>query len=139
VRITFTNEANDLDCRMMKLAKILPCLVIGACALCLLGCKKETRTDASRPLEQSFPASDPETKQALATATTSLKAGKYVEACRALEPLLARGKLTPQQREAVGLMFRQVNQAIAANPSLDSKELYELRVKLAKAARGDRF
>jgi hypothetical protein len=36
-------------------------------------------------------------------------------------------------------MFQQVNQAIAANPNLDSKELYELRVRLAHAARGDRF
>ena len=36
-------------------------------------------------------------------------------------------------------MFQQINQAIAANPSLDSKELYELRVRLARAARGDQL
>ena len=124
---------------MMNLPKILPCLVMGAFALCLLSCKKETHVDASRALEQSFQASEPEAKQAVASATTSLKAGKYIEAGRALDPVLAGRKLTPQQRQAVDLMFQQINQAIAANPSLDSKELYELRVKLAQAARGDRF
>jgi hypothetical protein len=124
---------------MMKPPEILPCLVIGACALCLLSCKKETHVDASRPLEQSFQTSEPEAKQALAEVQASLKAGSYAEACRKIEPVLTGRNLTPEQRQAVGLMFQQVNQAIAANPNLDSKELYELRVRLAHAARGDRF
>ena len=123
----------------MKPTEILHGLVIGACALCLLGCKKETRVDASRPLEQSFQGAAPEAKQALASVQANLKAGSYVEACRAIEPVLAGRNLTTEQRRAVGLMFQQVNQAIAANPSLESKELYELRVRLAHAARGDRF
>ena len=123
----------------MRLPKVLPCLAIAAFAPCLLSCKKETHVDASKPLEQSFQTSEPEAKQALATATTSLKAGNYIEAGRALDPLLAGHKLTPQQRQAVGLMFQQINQAIAANPNLESKELYDLRVRLAHAARGDQF
>lgn len=126
---------------MMKFFKILSGLALCGCALSLLSCKKEkqARVDASRPLEQSFQASEPEAKQALATVKASLKAGNYAAAGRALEPVLAGRKLTPQQREAVGLLFQQISQAVAANPSLDSKELYELRVKLAGAARGDRF
>ncbi len=95
--------------------------------------------DASRALEQSFQASGPEAKQALETATASLKAGNYVEAGRALEPLLAGRELTPQQRQACGLAFQQINQAVAANPAIESKQLYELRVRLAQAARGGRF
>jgi hypothetical protein len=124
---------------MMKPPGILSGLVVGAFALCLLSCKKETHVDASRPLEQSFLTSEPEAKQALAKVQASLKAGSYAEACRAIEPVLVGRNLTPEQRQAVGLMFQQVNQAIAANPNLDSKELYELRVRLAHAARGDRF
>ena len=123
----------------MKPTEILPSLVIGAFALGLLGCRQETRVDASRPLEQSFQSAAPETKPALANVQAKLKAGSYVEACRAIEPVLTDRNLTPEQRQAVGLMFQQVNQGIAANPNLDSKELYELRVRLAHAARGDRF
>jgi hypothetical protein len=125
----------------MKPARILGCLALWGCVLCLLSCKQhqEPRVDASRPLEQSFQSSEPETKQALATAQTSLKSGSYVEACRAMEPLLAGRRLSDDQRRAVGLMFQQINQAIATNPNLESKELYEWRVRLAHAARGDRF
>ena len=126
---------------MMSLAKILLCLTVWAGVLCLLSCKKENeiRVDASQPLEQSFQTSEPEAKQAIATVKASLKAGNYAEAGRALEPVLTGRKLTAPQKEAVGLVFQQLSQAVAANPSLDSKELYELRVRLARAARGDRF
>ena len=125
----------------MNPAKTLFCLAVCGLTLCLLSCKKEkdTRVDASRPLEQSFQTSEPEAKQAIAAVKASLKAGNYTEAGRVLEPVLAGRKLTPQQREAVGVVFQQISQAVAANPSLDSKELYELRVRLAQAARGGRF
>ena len=93
--------------------------------------------DASRSLEQSFQASEPQVKQAITTATTSLKAGNYTEVARAMASVLAGGRqLTPPQKEAVELLFKQINQTLAANPSLDSKELYELRVKLHRAANG---
>ena len=110
------------------------------CALGLLGCHKEqeTRVDASQPLERSFQA-EPETKQAIAAVKGNLQSGNYAEAARAIEPVLTGRKLTAPQGEAVGLMFQQISQAVAANPALDSKELYELRVKLAHAARGERF
>ena len=120
----------------MKPAKVLFYLTIGGCFLCLLACQKEARVDASRSLEQSFQASDPEVKLAIAAATTSLKAGDYTDAARVLNPVLAGRELTPPQREAAGLLFKQINQALAANPNLDSKELYELRAKLHQAATG---
>jgi len=121
----------------MKLAKIGSSLVICSLALCLLSCHKETRVDASRSLEQSFQASEPKVKQAIATATTSLKAGNYTDVARAMDSVLAGTRqLTPPQKEAVELLFKQINQTLAANPSLDSKELYELRVKLHRAASG---
>ena len=125
---------------MMRFIKILSRLALCSCALCLPGCKKAqaTRVDASQPLEQSFQV-EPETKQAIATVKASLQGGKYAEAARAMEPVLAGRKLTAPQRVAVGLLFQQISQAVAANPSLDSQELYDLRVKLAHAARGERF
>lgn len=118
-------------------------LALALCAwfLATQGCKpkQESRMDASKPLEQSFQAAEPEAKQAIAAASASLQAGNYVEAVRAMQPALTGRNLTPPQRQAVGLMFQQISQAVAANPSLDSKELYELRVKLAHSARGERF
>ena len=121
---------------MMKLAKVFSCLTICGCVLCFTSCHRETRVDASRSLEQSFQTSEPEVKRAVAKATTSLNAGEYTDAARALNPVLAGRELTPPQREAAGLLFQQINQALAKNPSLDSKELYELRVKLHHAAAG---
>ena len=121
---------------MMKLAKVFSVLAIGGAALCVLGCQKESRVDASRSLEQSFQESEPEVKQAIATATTSLKVENYTDAARALNPVLAGRELTPPQRQAAGLLFQQINQALAKNPGLDSKKLYELRVKLHQAAAG---
>ena len=116
-------------------------MALCACVVGLLGCNKATdpRVDASRPLEQSFQSAEPATQQALAAVKAGLQNGNYVEAARAVQPVLTGRNLTPQQRQAVGLMFQQISQAVAANPSLDSPELYELRVKLAKAARGERF
>ena len=123
----------------MKPIRILLCLLIGGCAVCVLSCRKETRVDASRPLERSFQASEPQVRQAVGTATTGLRAGNYTEAGRALEPVIARGDLTLQQRQAIGLALQQISQAVAADPSLDSKELYELRVRMFHAARGKGF
>src|SRR5436309_2845715 len=121
----------------MKFTRFIACIVVGGGSLCMVGCHKQSTVDASRSLEQSFQASEPEVRQAISTATTSLKAGNFKEMARAMDPILSGGRqLTPQQKEAVGLMFQQINQILTANPGLDSKELYELRVKLHHAAIG---
>ena len=92
--------------------------------------------DASVPLQQSFQSAEPEVKQAVQTVTTSLKAGNYAEATRALTPVVTGRKLSEAQKQAVGLALKQVNDAIAANPTLDTKEMYELRAKMYKAVDG---
>jgi membrane-associated HD superfamily phosphohydrolase len=95
--------------------------------------------DASRSLEQSFQDAEPEVKQAVAVATTSLRAGNYTEMARAMDPVLSNGRqLTPAQKQAVEQLFQQINQTLESDPSRDSKELYELRVKLHRAATGGR-
>ena len=45
------------------------------------------------------------------------------------------GKLTDPQKEAVAVTLQQINQALGANPALDTKELYEQRVRLIQALR----
>ena len=92
--------------------------------------------DATQPLADSFQAAEPEVKQTIQTVNTSLKSGDYLAAARAMEPVLTRRDLTEPQKQAIGLALSQMNQAIAANPSLDSKELYELRARMFQAMRG---
>ena len=123
----------------MIVRKVFSCAAVCICALLLLSCKQDGHADATQPLQQSFQTAGPAVTQAIASVTTSLKSGNYTEAGRALEPVLAGRKLTAEQQKAIGVLFNQISQAVSANPALDSKELYELRVRLAKAARGDRF
>lgn len=109
-------------------------------ALCLVSCKGERRVDATQPLQQSFQTAEPEVQQAIARINTSLKADNYAEATRALAPLVTQRPLTEPQREAVGVALQQINQAVAANPALDTKEMYELRAQMFQAMRrGSRF
>jgi len=117
----------------MKPLPRLSWLLVPAMALCLVSCKKERPVDATQPLQQSFQAAGPEVQQAIATVNTCLKANNYAEATKALVPLVTQRGLTDPQREAVGLALQQINQAIAANPALDTKEMYQLREKIFQA------
>ena len=117
----------------MNLIRLLSILAAPVLALGLVSCKKQGQADATRPLQQSFQAAQPEVQQAIATVNTSLKAGNYVEATRALAPVVANHNLTDPQRQAVGVALQQINQAIGANPALDTKEMYDLRAKMYRA------
>ena len=115
-------------------------VAVTALALCQAGCKKQTQADAAQPLEQSFKVAEPEVKQAIEAVTTRLKAGDYTEAARALEPIISSRPLTDPQKQAVGVALQQFDRAIASNPALDTKEMYELRKKMFEAVhRGPRF
>ena len=124
----------------MKLFTPLSFLVVPALALCLVSCKKAPKVDATQPLQQSFETAAPDVQQAIATVNTSLKANDYAEATKALAPVVTQGPLTEPQRQAVGVAIRQINQAVAANPALDTKEMYELRARMFQAVHnGPRF
>jgi hypothetical protein len=115
-------------------------LVVPVLALCLVGCRKEIQTDATLPLGQSFQTAEPEVKHAIETVNAGLKAGNYVEATKALAPLVTQRPLTDAQKQAVGLALQQVNQAMAANAALDTREMYDLRMKMFQAIHsGPRF
>ena len=108
-----------------------------AVATCILSCqKKGTTVDATQPLQQSFQTAEAEVKQAIETVNSSLKAGNYTEAGRALAPIVTTHTLTEPQRQAVGVALQQISQGIAADPTLDTKEMYELRAKLYHAYDG---
>ena len=109
-------------------------LLAVALALGLLGCKKSGPLDATKPLQQSFESAGPEVQQAIATVNASLKAKDFEAATKALVPLVSGRAMTDAQRNAVGLALQQINQAVAANPGLDTKEMYQLRRQLFQAA-----
>ena len=117
----------------MKPSFILSIVAVLALPLVFTGCKQDAQTDATQPLQESFRAAEPEVQKNIQTVTTSLKSGNYMEATRALEPIVTRRDLTVEQRQAIGVALRQVNQAIATDPSLDTKEMYELRNKMFNA------
>ena len=124
----------------MKLLTVLPFLVVPALALSVVSCKKEAQADATQPLQQSFEKAEPEARQAIQTVNSGLKAGNYAEATRALSSMVTDRPMTDAQKQAVGVALQQVNQAIAANPALDTKEMYNMRAKIFQAVQsGPRF
>ena len=124
----------------MKPSIVLFFLLVVALSMNLVGCGQAAKTDATQPLQQSFQTAEPEVKKTIEAVNTSLKAGNFAEATKALAPLVTQRPMTDAQKQAVGLALQQVNQAIAANPALDTKEMYELRAKMFEAVhRGPRF
>ena len=54
--------------------------------------------------------------------------------------MVTQRPLTEPQKQAVGVALKQINDAIAADPKLDTKEMYEMRAKMFKALHsGPRF
>ena len=115
--------------------------LIAAWAGSLLGCKpKPAQADATQALQQSFQQADPALQQTIAAVNSNLKSGNYQEAGRLLEPVVTGRQLTPPQKQAVSVALQQLNQAVAANPALNTKEMYDLRNKMFQALHnGPRF
>ena len=115
----------------------IPALLVIGVLLCVAGCgKKETTVDATKPLAESFQTAEPAVQQTIQTVNANLNSGKYLAAAQAMEPILGQGTLTEPQKQAIGLALSQMNQAVAANPSLDSKEFYDARARMFQAMRG---
>jgi hypothetical protein len=112
------------------------CVVIAASAIGVAGCGKHKQTDASQPLTQSFQAAEPATKQAVQVVASQLRSGNYPEVAKSLPPILNQPNLTAQQKRAIGLALDQMNKAVAENPALDTKEMYELRQRMFRAVDG---
>ena len=103
--------------------------------------RKETQADATKALQQSFKTAEPEVKQAIQVVNGHLQAKDYTAAARALAPVVLQQRLTEPEKQAVGVALEQINKAIAADRSLNTKEMYELRAKMFHAVHnsGSRF
>jgi D-alanyl-D-alanine carboxypeptidase len=126
----------------MNISRLFPAILALVLALVVSGCKKkEARSeDAAQMLQQSFTSATPEVKESIAIVSSSLKTGDYAAVTRELTPIVTRQQLTVELKQAVSSALVQINQAIAADPNLDSKELYELRAKMFESLRrGSRF
>ena len=53
-----------------------------------------------------------------------------------LIPVLENRKLTEAQEQAVGATLKQINDAIVADPSLETAEMYQMRQKLFRSVYG---
>ena len=103
--------------------------------------RKATQADATKALEQSFKSAEPEVRQAIQVVNTHLQAKDYTAAAKALAPVVVQQRLTEPEKQAVGVALDQINQAIAADRSLNTKEMYELRARMFHAVHnsGARF
>jgi hypothetical protein len=124
-------------------SSILRSLCVSAVlALVAVSCgRKQPQADATQPLQQSFKTAEPEVKKAIETVNVHLRARDYTAAAKALAPVVLQQRLTEPQAQAVGVALQQINQAIAADRSLDTKEMYELRARMFRAVHnsGSRF
>ena len=134
-RLTTTVNTTE-SIHNMKSFTILSFALVAALVPCGLGCRKKAPPEATQPLQQSFQTADPEVQQVIAKVNTHLQAGQYVEATRTLAPVVSGKPLSEPQKQAVGVALQQINQSIAANPKLDTKEMYELRAKMFQAVHG---
>ena len=124
----------------MKMIQPLSRFLLAAVLLSASGCGKKETGDAAQSLDESFKTAAPEVQQTVAQVSTQIKAGQYAEATQTLAPLVTGRPLTDAQKQAVGITLNQINQSVAANPQLDTKEMYELRRKMFEAVhRGPRF
>jgi hypothetical protein len=126
----------------MKSSILLSLCVSAVLTLVAVSCgRKETQANATQSLQQSFKTAEPEVKQAIEVVNAHLQARDYPAAAKALAPVVLQQRLTEPQREAVGVALQQINQAVAADRSLDTKEMYELRAKMFRAVHnsGPRF
>jgi cytochrome c5 len=126
----------------MKFSILLSLCVSAVLTLVAVSCgRKETPADATQPLQQSFKTAEPAVKQAIEVVNVHLRARDYTAAARALAPVVLQQRLTEPERQAVGVALQQINQAIAADRSLNTKEMYELRASMFHAVQngGPRF
>ena len=124
----------------MKSSILLSMCVSAVLTLVVVSCGRK-QADATQPLQQSFKTAEPKVRQAIEAVNAHLKAKDYAAAARTLTPVVLQQRLTQPEAQAVGVALQQLNQAIAADRSLDTKEMYELRAKMFHAVQnsGPRF
>ena len=123
----------------MKAFSLVLRMTLAVVLVSFAGCNNgPAKVDATKPLENSFQEATPEVKQAIQMVNTSLRAQNYVEATSAVAAIISGRSLTDAQKQAIGLVLQQINQAMAANPKLDSAEFFKKRQQLFNQVYGAR-
>jgi len=112
-------------------------VVAFALALFSSGCGKSAPPvpDTSPALQQAFESAAPALKERIASVATDLKAQKFIEVTKALDEIVAGGKLTEAQEQAISSTILEINEAAANNPKLDTPEMYQLRSQMFQRLR----
>jgi hypothetical protein len=118
----------------MKHLSVTARVTVAALVVGLSGCNKGRVTDATKPLEQAFAGSNPREDEAIQMVCSNFNAGEYLKAAKILDPIVEGRKLTAEQKRAVALALKQINEATVNNTNLDSSEMYQVRDKLFRAA-----
>lgn len=91
-------------------------MVVVALTLAVVGCKKGESVDTS-PIENAFASAEAATKSAADKAVAAIKSADYAGALTELKTLAEKGKLTPEQEQAIKDVMAKVQQFVtdAAN------------------------
>ena len=91
-------------------------MIITAAALAVVGCKKGGSVDTSS-LEKNFATAEAAAKSGVDKAVTAIKSADYAGALAELKTLAEKGKLTPEQDQAIKDVMAQLQQLVtdAAN------------------------
>jgi hypothetical protein len=114
--------------------RLRPALVLALATLLVLSCRRQD--DSQNPagmLNESFRTGSPETQSQITAASSHLQSGDYRSAALALAPVVSQQQLTEAQRAAVSAALVQMNQAVATDPKLNTRDMYEARAKMFQA------
>lgn len=112
---------------------------VAVLALAVAGCggKRTSAKAAAEQLQQSFEKADAPVKQEVAQAGAALQAGQYAQALRTLDRVAQTQPVNDAQKQAVGLLIQQTQQAVRQNPKLNSPELYKAMSDLITRVHGE--
>jgi outer membrane protein assembly factor BamD (BamD/ComL family) len=112
---------------------------VAVLALAVAGCggKRTSAKAVAEQLQQSFEKADAPVKQEVAQASAALQAGQYVQALRTLDRVAQTQPVNEAQKQAVGLLIQQTQQAVRQNPKLNSPELYKAMSDLVTRVHGE--
>ena len=112
---------------------VLALLLAAVSCQCVTGCGRDNSENASQDLEVGFQTASPDIRQKIKSVQDDLKDKNFLQAAKTLLSVVTKVDLNPERKQAVGKMLNQINDAISADPKLDSPEMYHLRQQLFKA------
>ena len=118
----------------MKSSLTIPFLLL-ALVLCPAGCTKKENTAGSY-LQKSFAAADPAVRDIVEKASAALQRSNYTEAVVMMYQLAEGHQISATEKKAIGMVLAEINQGLAANPGLETPDLYRARAALIEKVHG---